>query len=221
MSADYIPSREADMDTWVLNFKTLIAANPTSYGLSASDATAIGTAYTNWHAAYLAAIGPTTRNVSTIGTKNEQKAVVLGVVRGYAATIRANRAVSSALKSGLGLHVPTGTTTPVPPPATSPVLAFHGMRPGVQSVQATDETTPTHRGKPAGVAGLLLFRTVAAEPAVDAEAAHFLGFVTRADYTATYTTADTGKVATYFARWTNAKGEMGPWSSPLSMPIAA
>ena len=33
--------------------------------------------------------------------------------------------------------------------------------------------------------------------------------------------ADRGKFATYFARWTNARGEMGPWSNPVSACIAA
>ncbi len=30
-----------------------------------------------------------------------------------------------------------------------------------------------------------------------------------------------GKFATYFARWTNFKGELGPWSAPVTMQIAA
>jgi len=40
-----IPSRDADLDTWLLNFKTLIAATPTNYGLVAADATAITNAF--------------------------------------------------------------------------------------------------------------------------------------------------------------------------------
>src|SRR5690242_20537777 len=108
----YIPSRESELDTWLGNFKTLIAASPTTYGLVLSDSTAITNAYNSWHAAYLAATNPATRTRSTIITKNEQKSAVLGVVRGYAATIRANRAVTDENKNNLGLHVASGTRTP-------------------------------------------------------------------------------------------------------------
>jgi hypothetical protein len=30
-----------------------------------------------------------------------------------------------------------------------------------------------------------------------------------------------GKVATYYARWASVRGEVGPWSLPISMRIAA
>jgi len=127
MGSSYIPSREADMDAWLLNFKTLIAANPASYGLVAGDATAISAAYAAWNAAYLAATNPTTRTRATVQTKNQQKANVLSVVRGYAASIRANRAVTDALKIGLGLHIHDAQPTPIPPPSTYPVLTIQGL----------------------------------------------------------------------------------------------
>jgi hypothetical protein len=105
MSNSYIPSKDAELDAWALNFKTLIAATPTNYGLVAADATAISAAYTSWHTAFLAATNPSTRTKGTVETKNVQKANMLTVVRGYAATIRANKAVSNELKIGIGLHV--------------------------------------------------------------------------------------------------------------------
>jgi hypothetical protein len=221
MGSSYIPTRDPALDTWVLNFKTLIAANPTNYGLVVGDATAITTAYTSWHTAYLAASNPTTRTQATVQTKNEQKVNVLAVVRGYAATIRANRAVSDELKIGLGLHIHDAQPTPVPPPSTYPVLAVAGMGQGVQDLRASDQNTPSKRARPAGTAGLLLFRSVGEAAITDPAQAAFLGFVTRNAFQSHFTSGDNGKTATYFARWTNAKGEVGPWSPPVSMPIAA
>jgi hypothetical protein len=221
MGASYIPTRDADLDTWLLNFKTLIAANPTNYGLVAGDATAITTAYTSWHTAYLAAVNPTTRTHATVQTKNAQKANVLAVVRGYAATIRANRAVSDELKIGLGLTIHDTQPTPVPPPASYPLLAVSGMIQGVQDLRAADQNSPNRRGRPAGTAGLLLFRAVDTGPVTEPAQAAFLGFVTRAGFQSHFEAADNGKTATYFGRWTNAKGEVGPWGPPVSMPIAA
>jgi hypothetical protein len=66
-----------------------------------------------------------------------------------------------------------------------------------------------------------VFRAVSTGPVADPEQARFLGFVTKAEFESDFSPADNGKTATYFARWTNAKGEMGPWSPPASLPIAA
>lgn len=221
MGASYIPTKEALLDDWLLNFKTLIAASPTSYSLSTSDATAITAAFTSWHAAYLAATNPTTRNKTTVVDKNVQKANVLAVVRSYAALIRPNHAVSDALKTGLGLHIADTSPTPVPPPSSYPVLTINSAGNGVQQLHAADQFTPTKRARPVGTTGLLLFRAVDTTPAGGPSDAPFLSLVTRAAYQSTFDSADNGKIATYFARWTNSKGEVGPWSPGVSMTIAA
>jgi hypothetical protein len=221
MATGYIPSRDADLDTWALNFKTLIAANPTNYGLQSADATAITNAYTSWNAAYLAANNPTTRTKATVATKNAQKANLLTVVRGYAATIRVNHAVSDALKIGLGLHVADHSPTPVPPPSTKPVLAIAKIDQGFQEVRATDETTPNSRARAVGSAGMLLYRAVGTAAVNDPTQATFMSFVGKTSVQSNFDHADNGKTVTYFARWTNAKGEVGPWSQALSASIAA
>lgn len=221
MAGDYIPSRDSELDDWLLNFKSLIVANPTTYGLVTADGTALNNSYNLWHDAFITATNPTTRTKATVATKNEQKALVLGVFRGYAATIRVNKAVTDELKIGLGLHIADTSPTPVPVPSTYPVLTISGMGQGLQDLRAADQATPSKRAKPAGAAGLLLFRAVGTAPVSEPGAATFLSFVSKAAYRSTFTSADNGKVATYFARWTNAKGEVGPWSPPASMPIAA
>jgi len=220
-NSSYIPPREADMDNWISNFRTLIAASPTVYGLVSADATAITNAFNAWHTAYLAATNPTTRTRANVATKNQQKPIVLGVVRSYANSIQANRAISDALKIGLGMRPRDNQPSPVPPPTTYPLLSLTGMSTGVQKIRAADQLTPTKRARPVGSAGMLVFRAVAPLPASDPDLAKFLGFVTRAVFESQFAPADSGKTATYFARWTNAKGQMGPWSNPASMPIAA
>ncbi len=221
MGNSYIPDRDPALDTWLLNFKTLIATTPTNYGLVAADGTAITNAYNAWHTAFLAATNPTTRTKGTVATKNVQKGIVLGVVRGYANTIRVNKAVSNELKIGLGLHVSDSQPSPVPPPSTYPIISISGMGQGLQDLRAADQNTPQKRAKPLGAAGLLLFRAVGTAPVSEPTAATFLAFVSKDKFTSAFLPADNGKTATYFARWTNSKGEVGPWSPPASMPIAA
>lgn len=221
MPGDFIPSRDAELQAWLLNFKTLIAANPTNYGLVAGDATVITNSYVAWNAAYVAATNPATRTHVTIAAKDAQKILTVDVVRTYSTTIRANGAVSDSFKLGLGLHIHDTIPTPIPPPSTYPILAINGAGPAQQDLRAADQLTPTRRAKPHGTAGLLVFRAIGTAIATDPDSAPFLGFVTKAEFHSSFSSADDGKIATYFARWTNAKGEVGPWSSPVSMRIAA
>lgn len=221
MSTNWIPSRESEFDPFANNFQTKIAADPTDYALSSSDATSITAAYNSWHAAYVAAITETTRTRDTIETKNLQKANMLSVMRRYAALIRPNTAVSNALKIGLGLRIADVDPTPVPPPTTYPVLSVAGGAPLEQLLRIADSATPTKRAKPAGAVGLLLFRAVGTTPATDPGQATFLAFTGKAKAETSFSASDNGKVATYFARWTNLRGELGPWSAPVSRTIAA
>ena len=220
-STSWIPLEDSLLDPFVNNFQTLIAATPTAYNLVVADATAITAAYNTWRTAYLAATNPTTRTKATVATKNLQKANVLAVVRRYATTIRANVGVSDALKIGLGLRVRDTTPTPVPPPSTKPELSIARIDVGVQEVLARDEGAGAVRARPRGSVGLLLYRAVGAAPVGSADEATFLTFVGNPRVASTFDAADRGKFATYFARWTNARGEVGPWSNPVSASIAA
>lgn len=215
------PTADGPLDMWASNFKTLIAANPTTYGLVAADGTALTNAFNSWHSAFLAATNPTTRTKATVETKNVQKTNLLSVVRGYAATIRVNKAITNELKIGLGLHVRDAVPTPVPPPSTYPTLTILEPMRGVQDLRARDSASPDRRAKPAGTAGMLLFRAVGAAAVSDPSDASFLAFAGKTDLAFTFDPTDNGKTATYFARWTNSKGEVGPWSPAASMPIAA
>ncbi|HYE62045.1 MAG TPA: hypothetical protein VD997_08610 [Phycisphaerales bacterium] len=219
--SSWLPITDSGFDAFYLNFKTLIAANPTNYGLQASDGTALAADYTAWHNAYLAATQETTRTKATVATKNTQKRTSMSLVRGYAAQIRVNRAVTEALKIGLGLHIPDTTPSVIPPPATKPVLSIARIEQGSQQVRATDEATPNKRSRPVGSAGMLLYRAIATDAVNDPAQATFVGFVGRPDFTCEFTSADRGKTVTYFARWTNAKGQTGPWSQGVSSSIAA
>lgn len=221
MANSWIPTLDGPLDTFALNFQTLIAASPTSYGLVAADATAITAAYTTWHAAYLAAVNPTTRTHATIMTKNIQKANVLSVLRGYGATIRVNRAVTDALKIGLGLHVRDTTPTPIPPPSSYPLLTIDSFNLGTLALHAADQNTPDKKARPAGTSGLLLFSVVGPAAATVPTGLEFSAFLTRPTFENTFSPDDSGKTVTYFGRWTNGKGELGPWSPPVSIRIAA
>lgn len=221
MPKSWIPHNDDALEPFANNFQALIAADPAAYGLEAGDAAAITAAYAAWHAAFLAAANPATRTKAAVFTKNAEKVNILGVVRRYAAVIRADTGVSNPLKIGLGLHIRDTAPTPIPPPATRPLLSIVSAGVGSQELRAADSATPSRRARPAGAIGLLLFCAVDEGAAPDPSAARFLTFLTRGEFTATFDRDDHGKTATYFARWTNSRGELGPWSVPVVARIAA
>lgn len=217
--ADFIPARDAELDAWLLNFKTLVTADPTAYGLITANATALSTAYANWHAAYVTASDPSTRTPVAVAEKNGEKLVAKALFREIAAYVRGNPTVPDANKLALGIRLVDPVPTPIPPPTTRPVVGLQFAGPLSQTLVWADETTPLKRAKPAGVAGVLLYKSVGTVAATDPAQATFDGLYTRTPQAITFEASQQGKVCTYFARWTNSKGEEGPWSTPLVVNV--
>jgi hypothetical protein len=64
--------------------------------------------------------------------------------------------------------------------------------------------------------------TIAPQTAVNCpNQAQFDAFVTRDRIHLEPSRGHGGQRATYFARWASTKGELGPWSTPISPSIAA
>jgi hypothetical protein len=227
MGTWYIPQREGDFDAWAGNFAARIGADPAAYGLTAPDALALSLAYDLWRGAYLAAKSPGTRTAPAVAAKNTAKRALLAVVKRLAAAVRADPAVGPGLRAGLGLRVnpsPDPVLSPIPAPAEAPGLAVVGIARGAHTVRVFREEQAGGGGggaRPRGATGLLVFRAVAEDIERDPSRAAFLALVTRATFASAFSPADRGKLATYFARWTNAKGKLGPWSLPAVAPVAA
>jgi hypothetical protein len=51
--------------------------------------------------------------------------------------------------------------------------------------------------------------------------ARLIGDYTRNPVVVAFEHRADGKKATYFARWKGSRGDVGPWSTPVSMRIAA
>lgn len=221
MSTPFIPNRDADFNPWLENFATLISANPSAYGLSAGDAAEVAGAYAKWQAAYAVATAPTTRTGPSIAEKDACRAATVVIVRRLAGLVRANAAVPESLKLGLGVRTrgPGQSRTPVP--TECPSLSVIGLSLASHQLAAGDNVFGPQRAKPRGAAALLVVRTIADTPANDPNEATFLTLATRNRFTSRFQTADGGKIATYFARWANSKGQLGPWSGPVWMQVAA
>lgn len=216
-----IPQRESDLDLYSNNWRTLLTAAPATYGLLAADALAITNAYNTWHAAFLLTSNPATRTTTNVTAKDAAKAAMLVTLRAQYRIIKANPTVLDANKVALGIVINDPVPTPIPAPTTYPLISARNTASLEHTVEYSDSDTPTLRRKPTGVTGMLLFRGIGVAAALDPTQLSFLLFDGRTPVApSTFSAGDVGKVASYAARWTNAKGDLGPWSPIVTKTIS-
>jgi hypothetical protein len=223
MSTDWLPSRDTLLQTFAVNFSAKITTNFASYGLVTGDATALATLVTSFNSALAAATNPPTRTKTTVAAKNVAKAQLVADIRILAKRIQANPAVTIPQKTDLGLPIKSAPT-PIPVPAVKPDVTLTNIDIRTHTVRVTDLTTPSKRGKPDGVQGAEVYVFVAAAgttPPADLSQWRFEGLTTDPDFSISYADADAGKTASIVARWYNPRGEAGPNSTPVVVPIAA
>jgi hypothetical protein len=223
--ADYIPKTEDGLRNWANNFSTLITANPTTYGLMASDATAIAALVDAFDAALTLATDPSTKTKTTVLARDAAKSAMLPVLRHYAQTIKLNDGVTNEEKGALGLTIDDTQRTPIPAPSTQPICNIVAATPLRHALRFADAATPAKRAKPDGVLALELHYFVGDDPPVSPDATGgttiFYGLITRQPYAVVHEPVSVGKTATYYARWITRTGLVGPWSAPVSMTVAA
>lgn len=223
-SAPYIPAPDNAFDLWADNFQTELTASPTTYGLIAGDAVIVAALFTTWSAAFVLATNPATRTSATIADKDAARAAFEATVRPYAQRIRVNPGVSNLDRVTIGVTVAVFPPTPIPAPLTNPVLSLIRALPLTHVLAYADSDTPTTKAKPYGVKQLQLSCTIGVAPAVDPDAARYLGGYTKSPLQVSHQAGDRGKYATYFSRWQNGSGPggvgaTGPWGNPISFII--
>lgn len=218
---DFMPDKDPQALLFMQNFATIIAANPAIYQLTAPDAAAITAAVAAFDTALTTATNPSTRTHVTVAIKDDARTAAEQLVRQFAALIKFNAGISDPDKIAIGVPPVNNSREPVDCPQTSPLLNIIAATPGKQTLRYADSMTPDSPAKPFGATELQLFRAIGTAPATDPGAAQFYGKFTRNPVAVNFNSADNGKQATYFARWASRRGEVGPWSAPISLAIAA
>jgi hypothetical protein len=221
MAGDFIPAQDAQALLWMEAFATGIQSNFAAYELSAIDAAMISDAVAEFSDALSIATTVPTRTKDTINIKDTKRNAAESLCRQYALQIKVDNGISDALKLAIGVRPVNDSREPIYVPQTSPLLNIVANTPGAQTVKFADSFDPSNRGKPFGAASLQLFVAIGEEPIDDEAQAVFLGNYTKNPIAVAFDEADNKKVASYFARWCGKRGDVGPWSLPISMTIAA
>jgi len=221
MANDYIPSKDAQALQWMQTFSSGLQSDPSRYFISSPEAEAIVNAVELFAAALADAVDPAQRNAVTVALKDEARNNAEQLCRQVANLIKYNAGISNPDKIAIGVRPINPNRDPINCPQTAPILNIIAATPGAQTLRFADSMTPETGKKPFGATELQLFVHVADEAIDDPDAAQFYGKFTKNPVGVAFDASDKGKEATYFARWSDRKGQVGPWSLPVNMTIAA
>lgn len=220
----YIPQSDAQFNSWIVNFATLLTADPAAVGETAPTAASMQTDADAWSAAYTLATDPATRTAPTVAAKDNARFTAEQTSRPIAMRIRNNAAVTDQQRVDYGLTVVKTVPTPIPAPSSFPILGLRKATPGVQQLQYQDSDLGTGKAKPFGAIGIEIYRSVGVVAATDPLQAVFYNTATKSPFNSAFVADDKGKVCTYFARWVTRSGpsgiaQRGPWSAPLEAHV--
>ena len=216
-----IPAGDFEAEVYMRTFAETIAANYAAYAMSLADSQALSLATGNFTSAWTAYKTPTTTGPLALTLKNETRNAAEALVRLHSIQVKYNAGISTILKDAIGVRQPNNSRTPNDEPTTLPVLSIVGALPGSQTLRFTDSITPTRRAKPPGVSLMELWVAIGADEAEDRTTARSIGLFTKNPIGIAFEEADNQKIATYWGRWANSKGQYGPWSAKVAMTIAA
>lgn len=221
MPGDYIPSKDAALVPYCGNVSSRIGSDPPAYALTIAQTDEYAALYDNYVSALNTATSPATRSPVSILSKNLAKKSLISQTRILAAIIQASPLVSEEQKRGLGLTVRSDEPTPIPAPATAPVLEVMAVVGRTVKARMHDALSPTRRGKPAGVAGAALFSYVGPTPPADSDEWHFEGNFTRPTLEVAFPDeVPAGSQVWFTAFWYNPRAQRGPGCAAVGTVLA-
>jgi hypothetical protein len=163
---------------------------------------------------------PATRTIPNTAAMDAARTSALAVCSAYAFQIQANPNVLDADKLAIGVAPRNFTRTPLLVPGTAPLLNIQFATAGAHTLTFADSLTPAVKGKPAGAVGIQIFTKIDTVIAPTPASALYNTTASKNPVALAFDPADSGKIATHFGRWVGKRGDVGPWSTGVSMTIA-
>jgi hypothetical protein len=193
---------------------TKLTAAPTSFGCTTTDATNLATA-TDGYVVALAACDPAIRTRPAVVLKNTKKLELNNLIRQLALKIQGTPTVTDAQKAEIGLSI-QNVPTPIPPPAFAPAVDVVSVVGRTVRLRIHD-SQESRRGKPAFVAGAMVFSYVGTEAPADPAAWKGEGITTRTGFEIAFPSdVASGAQVWIVAQWYNGKAQTGPASTPIT-----
>jgi hypothetical protein len=218
---DYIGKTDDQKRDWMTNFRDVLQANGGAYFVSPPQVIAISATIDLFLEKLEIVRSVNGRNPGSTEAKNAARDQAVQECRTLAMQLKANEGISDVLKVLAGIRPVNTHRTPQPPPTEQAVIIVLAAMLGSQTLRYVDPDGGESSRKPFGCTNLQIYRGIADEEIEDVSQTTFYDAVTKNPIASAFDHADDGKVATYFARWADAKGRVGPWSAAVSLRIAA
>lgn len=217
---DYIPRSDASFNNWQASLLLQVVENQSTWGISIDSITNLKLFQSRWDSAYSKAKIKQNRTSADVRARDDASDEYVTAIREFVAEWLANNSkVTDADRERMGLHIKSGSRTPVPVPTTIPVGSVDFSVRLQHTIHFVDEETPRSKAKPEGVHACEIWMKIDGEAPRDASELTYLGTCTRTPFKTTFDGAKAGKYIFYWLRWINNRSKPGPWSSTVSAMI--
>ncbi len=224
----YLPDSDVGKSAWMQRFITQIERDPKHFGFDDEQIfeyvqrtirTFIEAATVTAHKAG--------RSQEAVVRKNNARAEAVAMCRDIAMRLKHDPTITDAQLRSLGIrtddaHAEIASLPGGEMPGTLkyPRLVVLRSPNGSHVVRYLDAMSKS-KAKPKGVSHLLLFGAIGEKPNMLRTHARLLGAYTKRPFEVHYPgcCGIEGMYVTYYARWLTTRGEMSPWSPPVSMVI--
>lgn len=215
MYESYLPTREGNLRSFLVNLDNYVTANAAAVGVSEELARELGSEISSWVTLYDTCESPETRTPVAIESKSNQKALTVAKVREVVNIIQAFPGTTNAAREAMKITIPDDENTPIPVPGSSPEVSV--LR--VDHRQATVQIANADggRAKPFGVKGACVFTYVGASVPTNPQEWRMTMLTTKRKADVVFP-LDTPAGATVWitACWTNTKLQNGPVANAVS-----
>lgn len=218
--SDYIPKNDAEFNLWQANLVDIISENATAWGISAEDVTNLKAKQTVWATAFEKASNKQNRTAADVASKNSAGDDFTKTIRDFTQLwLARNPKVTDADRVRMGITVRSNSHTPIPAPETFPVGSVDFSIRLQHAISFYDQASAHSNAKPEGVSGCEIYLKVDGDAPKSVDEMHFQGTCSASPYVVRFDVTQAGKIAWYWLRWVNRKGETGPWSAVVSAMV--
>jgi hypothetical protein len=214
----FIPPREEQLVVWSENFRTLITATPTAFGLTAAQATAYGTLDSAFATAMTRVSNPSTNSDSAVQAKNTAKQNLLygpGGGRELVDIVQAYPGTTDEMRAQLNIKIKDADPRPIPAPEVAPDLSIVQTIGRSVKIRLRDADNPDSRAKPAGVKGATVLTFIGEESPTDPLGWAYCTTATRTLFDVDFPgSVPIGTKVWITAMWFNGRGEQSPAAAP-------
>jgi len=221
---DFLPRPDASFDAWSANFWAALSNWWAEQGFDPSAIKDVQTSVDAWHEAYAAHVAAQAAAEAARQAKDAARRTAESTIRPVVAQVQAMPQMTNATRAQMGISLRESSRSRVPTPTTAPTALITPAARLTHRLRLVDESTPTRRARPRGVARAEVFVVLTSpqEPAPsDPTLYKYVGGVSDGSTTLSFAPADGGKQAHYITRWVTQTGEVGPWSDATSATVAA